>query len=221
MPLINESYDSLPYVDTQIDEAGLAAARAAIDADIRTAGVDTSDLHPALIPAAKYTPRFSDLVEREHARLDGNPASKLSGIDLKRYEDLDAPENTNPTSDEDRPELLEKWNRALKQAYTSSEYVQGRLTQLGLLEKFGKNAWLVGNAQLEDILKSIETELADVRKQHEEVETLRRSQQESVHGEIKTLEETWKKGVGRVLETEVAAEGLKQQILQRRRAGAV
>ncbi|KAJ4332433.1 hypothetical protein N0V95_009663 [Ascochyta clinopodiicola] len=221
MPLINEYYDSLPYVDTQVDEAGLAAARAAIDADIRSAGVDTSDLHPALIPAAKYTPRFSDFVEREHARLDGNPASKLSGIDLKRYEDLDAPENTTPTSDEDRPELLEKWNRALKQAYTSSEYVQGRLTQLGLLEKFGKNAWLVGNSQLEDILKGIETELADVRKQHEEVETLRRSQQESVHGEIKTLEETWKKGVGRVLETEVAAEGLKQQILERRRAGAV
>lgn len=140
---------------------------------------------------------------------------------MKRYEDLDAPENTNPTSDEDKPQLLEKWNKALKQAYTSSEYVQGRLTQLGLLEKFGKNAWLVGNSQLEDILKGVEMELADVRKQHQEVETMRRSQQESVHGEIKTLEETWKKGVGRVLETEVAAEGLKQQILERRRAGAV
>ncbi|KAJ4405839.1 hypothetical protein N0V91_004948 [Didymella pomorum] len=222
MPLINESYDSLPYVDTQVDEAGLAAARAAIAADIRTAGVDTSDSHPALIPALQqYTPHFSSLIEREHARLDGNPASKLSGIDLKRYEDLDAPENTSPTTDEDQPELLAKWNRALKQAYTSSEYVQGRLTQLGLLERFGKNAWLVGNSQLEDMLKSIEAELADVRKQHEEVETLRRTQQESVHGEIKTLEETWKKGVGRVLETEVAAEGLKQQILERRRAGAV
>ncbi|KAF3035301.1 hypothetical protein E8E12_003215 [Didymella heteroderae] len=221
MPLINESYDSLPYVDTQVDEAGLAAARAAIDADIRTAGVNTADLHPALLPAAQYAPRFSDFVEREHARLDGNPASKLSGIDLTRYEDLEAPENTTPTSDEHRPELLAQWNRALKQAYTSAEFVQARLTQLGLLEKFGKNAWLVGNAQLEDVLRGVEAELADVRKQREEVEALRRAQQESVHGEIKTLEETWKKGVGRVLETEVAAEGLKQQILERRRAGAV
>lgn len=140
---------------------------------------------------------------------------------MKRYEDLDAPENTTPTSDEDRPELLRRWNNALKQAYTSSEYVQARLTQLGLLEKYGKNAWLVGNSQLEDILKRIETELADVKKQRDEVDGLRRSQQERVHGEIKTLEETWKKGVGRVLETEVAAEGLKQQILERRRAGAV
>jgi pre-mRNA-splicing factor SPF27 len=178
-------------------------------------------MHPALIPAAsKYTPAFSDFISREHARLDDDPASKLSGIDLKRYEDLDAPENTNPTSDEDRPELLERWNKALKQAYTSSEYVQGRLTQLGLLEKFGKNAWLVGNSQSEDVLKGIEAELVEIRKQLEETETLRRSQQDAVSGEIKTLEETWKKGVGRVLETEVAAEGLKQQILEKRRAGA-
>ena len=98
---------------------------------IRSAGVDTSDLHPALIPAAKYQPQFSSFIEREHARLDGDATSKLSGIDMKRYEDLDAPESTDPTSDEDKPELLQKWNRALKQAYTSSEYVEGRLTQLG------------------------------------------------------------------------------------------
>jgi pre-mRNA-splicing factor SPF27 len=192
-----------------------------IDAEIRSAGVDTSDLHPALIPAAKYQPQFSNFVEREHARLDGDATSKLSGIDMKRYEDVDAPENTDPTSDEDKPELLQRWSKALKQAYTSSEYVEGRLTQLGLLEKFGKNAWLVGNSQLENILKDIETDLADVRKQQDEVESERRSQQESVQGEIQTLEETWKKGVGRVLETEVAAEGLKQQILEKRRAGAV
>ena len=208
-------------MDTPLDDATLAGARAVIDNEIRSAGVDTSELHPALIPAAKYQPQFSNFIEREHARLDGDATSKLSGIDMKRYEDLDAPENTNPTSDEDKPELLERWNKALKQAYTSSEYVEGRLTQLGLLEKFGKNAWLVGNLQLENILKGIEAELADVRKQQEEVESLRRSQQESVQGEIQTLEETWKKGVGRVLETEVAAEGLKQQILEKRRAGAV
>ncbi|KAF1931129.1 uncharacterized protein M421DRAFT_90220 [Didymella exigua CBS 183.55] len=221
MPLTNESYDSLPYVDTHVDDAGLAAARAAILADLSTAGVNTADLHPALAPAAQYTPRFSDLVEREHARLDANPASRLSGIDVKRYEDLDAPESTGAVADEDRPAAVQQWNRALTQAHTSAEYVQGRLTQLGLLEKFGKNAWLVGNAQLEDLLRGLEADLVDVRGQHDDVATLRRTQQEAVLGEIKTLEHTWKQGLGRVLETEVAAEALKQQILDRRRAGAV
>ncbi|KAF2654455.1 hypothetical protein K491DRAFT_600900 [Lophiostoma macrostomum CBS 122681] len=221
MPLIDESYDFLPYVDAPPSEDALAAARKLIEDDMKSAGIDTSHLHPAIIPAATYTPKFSEAMEQEHARLQADAASKLSAVDVKRYEDLEAPPNTDPTSDEDRPELLEQWNQALKKAYTSSEYVDARMTQLGLLEKFGKNAWLIGNSQLEDILKGIETELADLRRQNEEVETLRRSQQESVQGEITTLEETWKRGVGRVLETEVAAEGLRQQILERRRAGAV
>ena len=179
-----------------------------------------SDLHPVLARAAAWTPQFSDLVEREHARLNDDPTSKLSGIDMKRYEELDAP-TANDDGSEDREQALAKWNAALRQAYTSAEYVGARLTQLGLLERFGKNAWLVGNSQLEDVLVRIETELADVRRQQEDVGVLRRTQQEGVLGEIKTLEETWKKGVGRVLETEVAAEGLKAQILERRRAGAV
>lgn len=208
-------------MDAPPTENSLATARAMIEADVKSAGIDTSQLHPALIPSASYKPQFSVAIEQEHQRLQADPTSKLSAIDTKRYEEPEAPPNTDPTSDEDKPELLERWNAVLKQAYTSSEYVSSRLIQLGLLEKFGKNAWLIGNLQLEDILRSIEAELADVRKQQEEVETLRRSQQESVHGEITTLEETWKKGVGRVLETEVAAEGLKQQILEKRRAGAV
>ncbi|KAF2742350.1 hypothetical protein M011DRAFT_287899 [Sporormia fimetaria CBS 119925] len=221
MPLINETYDALPYVDATPSEPALSAAKSLIDTDIRTTGIDTTQLHPALIPAATYTPRFSSAVELEHARLLADASSKLSAIDLTRYDELEAPPNTTPTSDEDRPELLAKWKQALERAYTSAEYVNGRTTQLGLLERFGKNAWLVGNAQLEDILKGIEAELALTRKEYEEVEAVRRANQERVHGEIKTLEETWKKGVGRVLEVEVAAEGLKQQILERRRAGAV
>jgi pre-mRNA-splicing factor SPF27 len=208
-------------VDAPPDQAALHAAIGLIAQDIQQAGVDTAQLHPALIPAAQYAPKFSAALEQEHARLQADPNSKFSAIDLARYEDLDAPPNTSPTSDEDKPEVLAQWDSALRKAYTSSEYVNARLTELGLLEKFGKNAWLIGNSQQEDILKGIEADLADVRKQHEEVEAMRRQQQESVHGEIKTLEETWKQGVGRVLEAEVAAEGLKQQILEKRRAGAV
>ena len=208
-------------MDAPPDQAALHAAIGLIAQDIQQAGVDTAQLHPALIPAAQYAPKFSAALEREHARLQADPNSKFSAIDLARYEDLDAPPNTSPTSDEDKPEVLAQWDSALRKAYTSSEYVNARLTELGLLEKFGKNAWLIGNSQQEDILKGIEADLADVRKQHEEVEAMRRQQQESVHGEIKTLEETWKQGVGRVLEAEVAAEGLKQQILEKRRAGAV
>ena len=93
-------------VDTAPDDASLHAARAAIAAEIRAAGVDAAQLHPSLIPAAKYTPQFPSSLEHEHARLAADPSSRLSAIDLARYDELDAPENTHPTSDEERPEVL-------------------------------------------------------------------------------------------------------------------
>jgi pre-mRNA-splicing factor SPF27 len=199
-----------------------ANALVLIAADMKSAGIDMSHPHPSIIPAiAAYTPQYSSAIEQEHARLQADPTSKLSAIDLKRYEDLEAPPNTTPTSDEDRPELLARWNDALNRAHTSSGYVQSRLTELGLLEKFGKNQWLVGNAQSEDILKALEAELAVITKEKADVHQTRQTQQESVAGELKILEETWSAGVGKVLQTQVAAEALKQQILERRRAGAV
>jgi pre-mRNA-splicing factor SPF27 len=40
-----------------------------------------------------------------------------------------------------------------------------------------------------------------------------------VKGEVEVLESTWRAGVGRVLETEVAGEVLRGEILERRRRG--
>ena len=73
-----------------------------IAADMTSAGVDAAQLHPALIPAAKYTPAFSAALEQEHARLLADPAAKLSAIDLARYEDLEAPPTTTAEIDVNR-----------------------------------------------------------------------------------------------------------------------
>ncbi|KAF2475415.1 uncharacterized protein BDR25DRAFT_301091 [Lindgomyces ingoldianus] len=221
MPLINESYESLPLVDGAPSQTLAAVVDLLIQASIESTGADSLQLHPALIPAAAYSPQFSEAVELEHARLQAEKSSKLRAIDLKRYEDLEAPPNTDPTTDEDSPELFDKWTDALKRACTSSEYINGRLTQLGLLERFGKNAWLIGNSQLEDILKAIETQLADVKKQHEETEEMRRNQQWAVSGEMTMLDDAWRRGVEQAMETEAAADRLKRLILDKRRAGAV
>ena len=54
----------------------------------------------------------------------------------------------------------------------SSSYLSGRLTNLSLLEEFGKNAWLISNSQLEDILRDLEKELLE---QKEAVENINKS----------------------------------------------
>lgn len=92
-----------------------------------------------------------------------------------------------------------------------------RHENLALLEENGKNAWLIGNSQLEDILRGIEKELAETKEAAETVNKQRKIAQEANKGELTGLEETWKRGVGAVLDVELAAEGLRMQILERRR----
>lgn len=95
-----------------------------------------------------------------------------------------------------------------------------RHNNLALLEEYGKNAWLIGNSQLEEILRSVEKELAETNEAVEGVHKERKLVQESGHGELAGLEDTWRRGVGSILEVEVAAEGLRQQILEQRRQQA-
>lgn len=75
----------------------------------------------------------------------------------------------------------------------------------------------MGNYQLEAELKSLERELAEAKRDIDLLTVTRRRVQEEAAGEIRGLEDTWKKGVGRVLETEVATEELRREVLEVRR----
>jgi len=107
----------------------------------------------------------------------------------------------------------------MQRAYASSTYLSSRLTNLSLLETYGKNAWLIGNSQLEQMLKDLEGDLAGAKRATEGVEEERRFRQEGVRAEMETLEQSWKKSIRSIVEVEIAIEGLRQEILERRRAG--
>jgi pre-mRNA-splicing factor SPF27 len=109
----------------------------------------------------------------------------------------------------------------LSSAYVSDAYLAVRRANLELLDRGGKNAWLLGNYQLEDELRQLERELAETKREIDVVNLERQRRQEDVKGEMEMLEQTWRTGVGRVLETEVAVEELREQIREemRRRAG--
>ncbi|RFU28690.1 hypothetical protein B7463_g7647, partial [Scytalidium lignicola] len=215
MPLITEAHESLPYVDDEPTAAERASAQALIKASQSPEASSNGGTHPLLPPLPEL--HFSPLIEAELQRIEAK--QPLKAIDLTRYEAQEPPP-TSPHSDEDHPETLARWRQALSAAYTSHTYLAGRQTNLALLEQFGKNAWLIGNSQLEDILKGLEKELAGRKEEIDRVVVERKNRQEEVCGEIKMLQENWRKGIGRVLETEVAAENVRREILDRRRSGA-
>ena len=212
MALTTAIHDSLPYIDIEPSASDRAAAQSLIDAEIQPS---ESKTHPSLPQLPPH--HFSPLIEADHLRIQNKHS--LRGIDLRRYEAIESP-STSPHSDESNPETLTKWRQALAQAYTSHTYLIGRQNNLALLEEFGKHAWLIGNAQAEDVLRSLEGELSAKKTEIDLLAMERRNAQEAVGGEVKELEEGWKRGIGRMLETEVAAEAVRRDILETRRLGA-
>lgn len=138
------------------------------------------------------------------------------GIDLSRYEAPEPPARTSDAEGNSTPNL-DEWRQTLQKAYTASSHLAMRHENLALLEENGKNAWLIGNSQLEDILRGIEKELTETKETAEAVNKERKIAQEARKGELVGLEASWKRGVGAILDVELAAEGLRMQILEQRR----
>lgn len=96
-------------------------------------------------------------------------------------------------------------------------YLSARRQHLALLDSYGKNAWLTGNWQLEAELKAVERELAATRREIDVLTVRRQRVQGEVSGELRGLEEGWRRGVGRVVEAEVAAEGVRRSVVEEQR----
>ncbi|VUC36904.1 unnamed protein product [Clonostachys rosea] len=186
-------HESLPYIDPEPSTESLAAARALIAAELST-------FKPSPLPETNE-PSFSPAFQTELARVSSK--TPLHPLDLSRYEAQETPAATAPT---------DRLREVLENARVSDAYLASRRQNLELLDAYGKNAWLVGNHHLEASLRHLEKDLADTKREIDIVNIERQRRQEDVKGEMHTLEETWRKGVGRVLETEVAVEELKEQI---------
>ncbi|KAF8429610.1 Pre-mRNA-splicing factor SPF27 [Tirmania nivea] len=193
------SHDSLPYIDPPFGPSVLSAAEALITTEL--APEASTSLHPSIPPLPSIS--FSPIIQAELSRVaSGQPLT--GGIDLSRYDPGDTPPPPTDTA-------------ATTSLLTASHHLTTRNTNLTLLNTFGKNAWLIHNAQLEDELRVCEAELAALKAECDVVNKERKGAQEAVKGEMERLERRWREGVGKVLQTEVAAEEVRREILRVRR----
>lgn len=86
-----------------------------------------------------------------------------------------------------------------------------------MLDAYGKNAWLVGNAQLEDLLRAVERELVGVREEVEATNRERKRLQEDGRRALEGAEERWRSGVGGLVEVLVAGKELEEKVRRRLR----
>ncbi|RYP10815.1 hypothetical protein DL764_000437 [Monosporascus ibericus] len=206
-------HESLPYIDPEPTPAERSAAEALIAAELSSTPSPSTDQQPA--PSASLPPLrepvFSPLITQELERVASQQSLRV--IDESRYQ---APDPSSIASLSSPDELRE----TLSRAYAASTYLRGREAHLRLLDAYGRNAWLVGNwSGLEAETAALERELAAARREVDRVNVRRRQAQDEAGGELRGLEEAWRRGVGRVLEAEAAAEALRRQVLERRREG--
>ncbi|TLD21116.1 hypothetical protein PspLS_09215 [Pyricularia sp. CBS 133598] len=206
-------HESLPYVDPDPTPTQRAAGEALVAAELEASSATTTAPHPDLPPV--YTPNFTPAVAAELERIsscaDPSRPTKLSAIDTKRYELDDDEEEGQPAPTADSLALT------LAKAYTSATHIRLRRHHLALLDApEGRNAWLVANWQLEGELRALEAELAAAKRQVDVLAIQRRRAQDDVAGELRGLEDSWKRGVGQVLEIEVATHRLRAEVEARR-----
>lgn len=196
---------SLTDIDSEPTPQALSAAHALISAEQQTFSP------PPEPSSSEREPSFSPAITAEFTRLASKQPSQI--LDLSRYEAQEIPA---PQSSKD----IDALRTPLSNAFVSSSYLSSRAQNLKLLDAHGRNAWLLSNYHLEDQLRSIERDLADTKRDIDLVNAARASRQNDVKAEMQGLEQNWRAGVGRVLETEIAVQELKEQIRQELRNNA-
>ncbi|KAL6859657.1 Pre-mRNA-splicing factor SPF27 [Trichoderma novae-zelandiae] len=207
-------HQSLPYIDPEPSPEALSAARALIAAEQSTFSPTTTNAPPTPPREASFSPAISAELARIASSQPPQP------LDLSRYEAQELP--PPPTSPSASSETARATRRALQNAFVSSSYLSSRAQNLALLDAHGRNAWLLANYHLEAELRSVERDLAATKRDIDLVNAARAARQNDVKAEMQGLEQNWREGVGRVLETEIAVQELRAQIRQelRNRAAA-
>ncbi|KAJ4860247.1 breast carcinoma amplified sequence 2 (BCAS2) domain-containing protein [Trichoderma breve] len=210
-------HESLPYIDPEPSSEALSAARALIAAEQSTFSP------PPPSSSSPQEPNFSPAIAAELARIASSAPSQP--LDLSRYEAQELPppptkKSTRSKKSSAAASAVEASRQPLSNAFISSSYLSSRAQNLSLLDSHGRNAWLLSNYHLEAELRSLERDLAATKRDMDLLNAARASRQNEVKGEMQGLEQNWREGVGRVLETEIAVQELREQIRQELRSRA-
>ncbi|KAL7950376.1 Pre-mRNA-splicing factor SPF27 [Trichoderma barbatum] len=220
-------HESLPYIDPEPSSEALSAARALIAAE-------QSTFSPPPPPQeTPQEPSFSPAIAAELARIASSTPSQP--LDLSRYEAQELPpppaaaatttsktrsKKASSKSAASSASAAEASRQPLSNAFISSSYLSSRAQNLSLLDTHGRNAWLLSNYHLEAELRSLERDLAATKRDMDLLNAARASRQNDVKAEMQGLEQNWRDGVGRVLETEIAVQELREQIRDELRSRA-
>eukprot|EP01120_Amphizonella_sp_Union-15-10_P016568 TRINITY_DN8806_c0_g1_i1.p1 TRINITY_DN8806_c0_g1~~TRINITY_DN8806_c0_g1_i1.p1 ORF type:complete len:216 (+),score=48.88 TRINITY_DN8806_c0_g1_i1:102-749(+) len=192
----NILYDALPYLDTSYTPEKKAQAERLIQQEMRTFTPRTEAYQPIVLDFK------SELLQKEWELVSKNGDYSTPPLPMDKY-------NLNPPQDEND---LKAWEKSLDMAKISVEHHLNRVENMELLKTYGANAWIAYNQQLERIQQKLQVKLDSVKNEIEELNRLRKREQEEAGQKIKHLEDRWNEMVRGNLRIDGACLKLKSEI---------
>lgn len=195
--------DALPYFDQGYDEPGVReAALALVEEETRRYRPTKNYLD--YLPPAKYDTFETEILKTEFERLQARlPMEMLS---MRRYE--------LPAPSAGRMNDISAWTECVENSMAQLQHQALRIENLELMSQYGSDGWKSYNSTLSQMLEAAQKQLTDLRKQIQEINWQRKTEQGEAGSKLKQLEENWVGLVSKNYEIERACVELEADIQQ-------
>ena len=172
--------DALPYIDHGYEEPGVREAALAMVED-ETRRYRPTKNYLDHLPPLNLNSFETDLMKTEFERLSNRQA--MDTLSMKRYE--------LPTPPPGKMTDVQAWSECVDNSEAQLEHQRTRIMNLDLMLDYGGESWKVYNEVLQDMLNKTQSQLADVKKNIQEINWSRKNQQTQVGERLKQLEGNW------------------------------
>eukprot|EP00128_Syssomonas_multiformis_P002971 Colp12_sorted_trinity150504_noHs@21032 len=191
--------DVLPYVD---QDYAMPGVKELVDKMVEE---EMKTFKPKkYLPPAPSDLKFENAIflKQELQRIQSK--QKLPPMDMKRYE--------LPEPSQGQKMDVSAWKSSVENSRAQLESQATRLVNLELLQQYGAQAWLKHISELEAMEKAATEELNEVKRQIEELNKVRKSEQTEAGAKLVEMEGKWAQTVFKNFDIETACNQLEDEV---------
>ncbi|CAH3162670.1 unnamed protein product [Porites evermanni] len=193
--------DALPYFDQGYDDPGVREmVNQLVEEETRRYRPTKNYLD--FLPTPDYDAFETPVLKKEFERISKRQAMEL--LSMKRYE------LPQPTANQKHD--ITSWTEAVDNSMAQLEHQAERIENLELLSQYGGAAWKIHNETLTRILAQQQKKLMDIKKEIQEINWQRKTEQTKAGEQLQHLEQSWVGLVSKNYEIERACAELEAEI---------
>jgi len=195
--------DALPYLDKEYDKPNMRdLVDSMIDEEMDQFEPDDYIASLPPVPAPSFTE--GGILAQEYQRLVADPSSRLSAVDVSRYQPR-APSGKDAGSSA-------AWEVAVQRAQTLQEHTGMRLVNDDLLQQYGVNSWRAFNSGCEDTIDLYKKEVELQKLKVLDINRKRMAAQITIESKLRKLEDRYEQAVAKNMRIEAECVALEKSM---------